>query len=353
MIAPDKSSFDFASLADFAVQFLAVAYGVYATASDFKEEREGGGKRLSRSGKIGIAFLVAVSIASIGVKIYQHQKEAKSKAEAEATQQKMIADLEQSLGNSKVMSKALESADAKLTGEAHTLQEQSTKMSGLLQGTQASLAATSRVLDPLDDAFKVEIWEKISSSDPAIADYIRNEHIPFGSYKRSFSGDDYWPKKEDGNFHEYLQMHQFQIEIAKTSSYNARTSYRGGGMPSRESISTWAVCSTDKEFPSSHESFWIENDGVNVECDVENLKWENNGDIRSYLDLKHSILTLIYTRLGIELEDYHEPIPPSLQLVVEIYTKNHRALIQKFRVVPCREPLGESICYAAPMPDGF
>jgi hypothetical protein len=117
MISFSQSSFDFATLADFVVQFLAVAYGVFATSTDFKETSVDGKKQLSKEGKIGIAFLIFISIASIGVKVYQHTKDTKAKAEAEATQQKMIYGLEEGVRESKEMSDALASANAKLTSQ--------------------------------------------------------------------------------------------------------------------------------------------------------------------------------------------------------------------------------------------
>jgi hypothetical protein len=363
MFAPDKSNFDFASLADFAVQFLAVAYGVFATASDFKEERDGK-KLLSRVGKIGIAFLVAVSIASIGVKIYQHQKDVKAKADADATQLKMIADLEQSLNNSKAMSKALDNADAKLTQQANALQNQSTKMNGLIEGSERNLRETSRVLDPLDESLDVTISEAVSLSDPEVQAYLRrkpfvNIDSDLGAKPRYFrvrnTPDSHivivhgvkeeasaWPGAEDGNFGEFMRLHWMELVIHPPNSDLSGTNDYKAFDP--KSLKINLACSSGGKFNPTEEILDLHEDNISLSCRLTEQKWERvGGEMKSYLDLQGRE---VFVRVSGDPERKMTAIKLK-RLGVTLQSKHHKIEIVNFKEIPCPWGKGWDRCYSS------
>lgn len=75
----------------YAGSILAGAYGVYATVTDFREEK-GGKKVLSRKGQLGIALLlfsIFLNVSADGVKDIKERKEAKA---ARAIQDKAVSD---------------------------------------------------------------------------------------------------------------------------------------------------------------------------------------------------------------------------------------------------------------------
>lgn len=355
MVVSGQSNFDFTTLADFAVQFLAVAYGVFATATDFKETSEDGKKRLSKTGEIGIAFLIIISIASIGVKIYQHAKDSKTKADAQAAQQKMVRELEQSLSDSKAMNSALADANAKLTSqtglmthEADILERQTAQMGGLMLGTK-------RVLDPLDDSFRIQIREYIKRSEPDLEPYLHR----IGSPESDQPTGQNWPKEEDGDFGSYVNSRIFEIRVYPISElaqvvYPKR--YLG---PLDYQLHLEVVCAApDKQSslsidpdkpPPSIEFLQISGDEVRLVCQVDGLHWIRGADIRSYVDLKNSFMIVSPSTPVWRLGTLHDYAPPLKLINVDISGKNHFLSSAPVAVTPCplRDP---ETCYISHMP---
>jgi hypothetical protein len=350
----DQSSFDFAALADFVVQFLAVAYGVFATATDFKETAPDGKKHLSKTGKMGIAFLIVISIASIGVKIYQHAKDSKAKSEAQAAQQKMVQDLEQSLSNSRTMSNALADANAKLTSqagmmthEADILKQQTAKMGDLMEGSQKIIHASTRILDPLDDSFNVYVRESLKRSEPALEPYLHRIGSPEYQYVDSKNSQN-WPKEEDGDFGKYANWRDLDVRVYPISElrqvvypkrYKGSTEYQ---------LHAAVVCTTPDQRPSSQVSVHIFGPEVILECRAGDVNWTKNGDIRAYVDLRNSFL-IVWPSTPTAVREY---APPLRNLEVDIMGKNHSLDATNFYVIPC--PLQDKeTCYISRMPRDY
>jgi len=359
MIVFDQLSFDSTTFADFVVQFLAVAYGVFATATDFKETTADGKKHLSKTGKIGIAFLIIISIASIGVKIYQHAKDSKVKAETQAAQQKIVHDLEQSLGSSKAMSNTLADANAKLTSqagmiahEADVLKQQTAKMGDLMNGSQQIVHATTRVLDPLDDSFRVYIQERINRSEPALEPYLHRIGSSQNEYADS-NNNPHWPKEDDGDFGSYANWRVYDVRVYLISKFQQVVYPKRHKSSAEYQLHAEVVCTTPDRLPSSHLSIDISGDEVVLECRASDVNWEGrNGDVRSYVDLRSSFLIVEPSTVVGPSTAVHAYAPPLKDFEVDIFGKNHRLEATDFYVIPC--PLDDKkTCYISRMPRDY
>ncbi len=153
----------------------AAAYGIYATLTDFKEEKDGR-KVLSTKGKIGLALLALSSLLSISSDGFRDFRDLKQKTVKDRLEEQ----------NRKQLSKQLTQQLNETDEIAGTLTEQQKKVTAALRELEGNtrtsrtiLQETGRVLQPiksLDFDFKVEI----PSDTPEISNYITRLDREFG-----------------------------------------------------------------------------------------------------------------------------------------------------------------------------
>jgi hypothetical protein len=168
---------DWAQVTKYALGIITAFYGVYATLTDFKEEKADGRKRLSKWGYLGICLLIITAVMSLGLDVHKDRQDVREKAvkdEADrikrkedlAQAQKLLDNLTSVSGKvgdqlqiSKDSSDKLDQTQSALdrsfglthhiAGELGTQLNLSRTISGGLTGAISSLEATSKKTDAI------------------------------------------------------------------------------------------------------------------------------------------------------------------------------------------------------------
>jgi hypothetical protein len=128
---------------------IAGTYGVYATLTDFKEERDGR-KVLSRKGYIGLALLVFSAILTLSSDAFKDYREHVQAKIDEQKREQLLAD-QKKIGTAMTDQLNQSSKISLDLGIAlDRLKQSSTKMDTNLRTTSQVLHETTRLLDPLD-----------------------------------------------------------------------------------------------------------------------------------------------------------------------------------------------------------
>jgi hypothetical protein len=144
---------------------VAAAYGVYATVTDFREDRNGK-KVLTKKGYYGIAlFLVSILVSSDGVKDVREHKQARAEEDRRTTaaaEQKHMSDaLTQQLAYSTEINRQLDDARTDLRRTASI--------------TASTLSESRRATDPFapSDGFTLTARMEIPTNQESVGPYLK------------------------------------------------------------------------------------------------------------------------------------------------------------------------------------
>ena len=155
-------------------QFNCRPYGVYATLTDFKEERAG--KRvLSRKGYIGIGLLVCSLVLSLSTDAFKDYQDHRKSQEDEESRKQFMAEQQDMGGQLRAQLNQTTTISSDLSEALKQLQGTSAKMDTNLRATSTVLSQTQRGLDPLPKIFTVTLLV-IIRDQPYAASYIARIH---------------------------------------------------------------------------------------------------------------------------------------------------------------------------------
>jgi hypothetical protein len=283
----EASKFDFVSLADLTLQLLTVAYGVFATSTDFKETGADGKKHLSKVGRIGIAFLLVNSIAGVALKVYQHHQDELGKEKAQAQQQKMVSDLELGLERSAKLQSDLQNQTQEMSQQTSLMQKQNGDVRAIITEGQRTYHQTSRLLSPIEQKAYVSIEESLSFDDPGVRSYVeriqqsklfKNTPLILGPF------DERWPKDADGALiHGLVDSQRFGVLL-----YPPNTEFvtdRNGKDPWADTTLLGSIVSCGAANHGPPGTIKVEQDKLRITCGDTVLPFREHG-ARSYEDLR-------------------------------------------------------------------
>lgn len=286
---------------------LSGAYGIYATLTDFHEQKNG--KRvLSTKGVLGIFLLVAIAVLGLTSDALQDVKE-KQRAREDAQKQKRMLDQQQSMNtsvsaelqNTKTISVNLQDAIAQIDGNSR-------RVVSNIKATNSVIHQAARLLDPL----------QLKGSDMNATFLVDPELVPASWLRRitrlhSSFGDPDFPS-EDHQEERPLFDRLFKdpairiwtVEKARESKFEPFSPetwnlYATGDCKSRKSDDSRLGLQIviGRRFSSNGG----EQDKVTIDCRTQIAYAEAKGNTRSYQDL-------IGSAFFVEFGSSDEPVTP-------------------------------------------
>lgn len=215
---------------------IAALYGVYATVTDFKVEKDGK-KKLSGAGWIGLFILLIATILNLSTDFVSRQQDARQHAIESRERDKQERDVA-------LIGDNLSTELAQTVALNHGLAETSREIKGNVQISRKnaaisseSLAQTLRVLDPIRPTISARITLRIPRHQQAVkafAQRIDLDTLDPNSLKATnliIEGSEDWPIENDPNertlfsfLHEMWFTVSFKTRATPPQDYNLRFS---------------------------------------------------------------------------------------------------------------------------------
>jgi hypothetical protein len=155
----------------YAGSIIAGVYGVYATLTDFKEEKNGR-KVLSRKGYLGIALLAVSILVNLSMQVTEDLRsmqraaqEQREKEEAEQHRRRLADQVTEQLTKSEGISQ-------KLSEALENLKQSSKVLDANAKLTHSTLTEAQRAVEPLPRQFRLELLLSIPENQPAVRAYL-------------------------------------------------------------------------------------------------------------------------------------------------------------------------------------
>ena len=333
--------------------FLAVVsgfYGVYATVTDFKK-KVGNRQTLSLAGRWGLVFLTLTTGTSIGLETLKNRvaaaKEETAKRE-NALQQTKLNAMSDTLGAALRQTKDITGS---LQAATRVLNLQSASLERVASEGSATLSATDRLLDPLDDKALVSVYEEITPGQPSVESWVARLA---GKHVARSPGSPTFPSETDPNERDlsyFAQNQSFRISFHKTQDLNPCIARHDCSMYQLRSTRTAGssdllliVDSCDQaEEHHTQVRLSSDDDGQSFNCEYREQDLQPLGSTRSYKDLRGTyafVEVSLFSSLSADAQT--RPINFTLSKI-NIRGKSSRISLQSFKKIPCYK--ASEVCF--------